>query len=101
MDNEQINTDDESSDDEQKKTKINSPIKNLLQPIPIVEHSPKIIEPLHIDTTQIKSKEEPHLSSPTTIIKTNTPKKVTSIKKSNSTIPNIIQNSVPHFISSK
>ena len=52
MNNEEIDSDNEScSDDneEVKKKKITSPIKNLLQPIPMDEHSTKMNQPLKID----------------------------------------------------
>jgi hypothetical protein len=95
MNNEQINSDNDSfsdDNDEPKKKKITTPIKNLLQPIPpIDEHSIKSIQPLSI------SKDELILSPQTPIIKKNSTKKMTSIKKSNDLIPN----SIPHFLPSK
>ncbi len=101
MDNEQINTDDESSDDEQKKTKINSPIKNLLQPIPIDEHSKKSIQPSPIKLDQLKSDEELLLPSKTPVIKKHVTKREISVQKSNGTIPTIMNNSIPLFLTSK
>jgi len=53
MNNEQIASDDESlsSDkDDLKKQKTSSPVKNLLQPIPMVEHSPTIISSSSLTT---------------------------------------------------
>ena len=91
MNNEQINTDndsfsDDNDEEEEKKRKITTPIKNLLQPIPIDEHSQKSIQPLHI-----KTKEEIPVPLQTTVTKKNTNKKIK---------PNILNNSIPHFISS-
>jgi transcriptional enhancer factor len=74
MNSEQMNSDNESfsdDNDEIKKKKTTSPIKNLLQPIPIDEHSTKIIP-----------KDDLILSPQISIIKKNTTKKVTPVKKS-------------------
>ncbi|CAF2969002.1 unnamed protein product [Rotaria sp. Silwood2] len=101
MNNEQINSDNDSlsSDNEvQKKKKITSPIKNLLQPIPIDEHLAKPIQPSTMNVDQFQSKDELFSCSQTPAIKKNTIKRATSINKSNGTMPNIMNNSVPHFI---
>jgi transcriptional enhancer factor len=73
MNKEEIDSDDEScsdDNDEPKKKKLTSPIKNLLPPIPMNEHS--------IKTNQLL-KDDFILSPQTSIIKKNTIKKVSPI----------------------
>jgi hypothetical protein len=92
MNNDQINTDNESFSDDNDEQKITTPIKNLLQPVPIDQHSTKTIQqPLKINIDQVKTKEEVSLTLQTTVTKKNSPN-----KKSN-----IMNNSIPQFISSK
>jgi hypothetical protein len=104
MNNEQITSDNDSfseDNDEPKKKKITTPIKNLLQPIPIDEHSKKSIQPSPIKLDQLKSDEELLLPSKTPVIKKHVTKREISVQKSNGTIPTIMNNSIPLFLTSK
>jgi hypothetical protein len=105
MHNEQINSDNESSSDdneEQTKKKTPSPIKNLLHSVPANEHSTTTIIPsssIHKD--QLKLKEEFILSPPIPVIKKSSTKRVNSVTKSNNSMPNLMNNAIPHFVPSK
>ncbi|CAF3858694.1 unnamed protein product [Rotaria sordida] len=104
MNNEQINSDNDSlsdDNDEHKKKKTTSPIKNLLQPIPIDEHLIKPIQPSTMNIDQFQTKDELFSCSQVSDIKKHTTKRIISTNKSNSTLPNIMNNSMSHFIPSK
>lgn len=103
MNHEQITSDTDSfSDDaeDHKKKKVASSTKNLLQPIPIDEHSKKSVPSLNMNLDQIQPKEESFSCSQIPVVKKNTPKRIQSINKSNGTVPNMINNTMPHYLPS-
>lgn len=104
MNTEQMNSDNDSfSDDnrESSRTETNSSAKNLLQPIPINDHSANTAQIPIKTLDQFPPKEDLFSCSQTPIIKRQPNKKMTSTNKSNGTILNGKKSSMPHFVPSK
>ncbi|CAF3322381.1 unnamed protein product [Rotaria socialis] len=104
MNNEQITSDNDSfSDDdddevEKKKKKRATPVKNLIQPIPIEEHLKKPVPASSMNIEQFQAKEDSYSCSPMPIVKKNSTKHVASTNKSNGTIPNMINSTLQHYL---
>ncbi|UJR15931.1 hypothetical protein I4U23_002851 [Adineta vaga] len=99
LNSEQINTDNDSySDDNEeiKKQKKPSPVKNLLQPMSMDEHSIKVIPTLPNNLDHIKANEDLPLKTP--VLKKHTVKKEIPINKINVPIPPMTNNSMPLYL---
>ena len=109
MDREQMKTDNDSlsndndslsNDNERQQNKISNPVKNLLQSIPIDEHTTNTLQSGKVNIDSFQSKDE-LLSSPSkSITKKTTTKSIASTNKSNDMKPNMLNNSIPHFVPS-
>ncbi|CAF0787794.1 unnamed protein product [Adineta steineri] len=101
MSNEQIHTDNDSfsdDNDEPMKKKSTSPVKNLLQSVPMDKHSMKSIQPISTSIDQCKSNNnnnELPLPLQTPVLKKHTIKKEILVNKSNGAMPSLMNNSIP------
>ncbi|CAF1068508.1 unnamed protein product [Adineta ricciae] len=101
LNNEQIASDNDScSDDngESKKPKITSPVKNLLQPVPIDEHVVKSVPILPVKLDLIKSSQDSHLPLQTPVLKKHTVKKEVPVNKADTPMAPMMNTSRPMFL---